>query len=116
VRFLLASLHRAAYRRQIEAARIPLDHAPDVVDVRCPRCDALYVAERAPDEEAWDLEALEWAATVQLDAAYRPPARRSDAYGSNAAESGLPPGSARVGWTVGDAGRQADRDIGRNAG
>ena len=67
MRFLLASLHRADYRRQVEAAGVPLDHAPDVVAVRCPRCDALYVAELAPDEEPWDLEAAEWAATVRLD-------------------------------------------------
>ena len=67
VRFLLGSLHRADYRRQVEAAGIPLDHAPDVVDVRCPRCDALCVADPAHDAEPWDLEAQEWAATVRLD-------------------------------------------------
>src|SRR5215207_4250651 len=62
VRFLLATLHRAAFRQQVEVAGVPLDHAPDLVDVRCPRCDALFVADLAPGEEPWDLEAREWAA------------------------------------------------------
>ena len=68
VRLLLALLHRADYRRQVEAAGVPLDHAPDPVEVRCPRCGALYVADLEPDAEPWDLEALEWAATVRLEA------------------------------------------------
>ena len=68
MRFLLAAVHRADYRRQVEAAGVPLDHAPEVVDVRCPRCGALYVADLEPDEEPWDLEALEWAAIKRLDA------------------------------------------------
>jgi hypothetical protein len=34
VRFLLASLHRAEYRRQVEAAGGPLDDAPDLVVAR----------------------------------------------------------------------------------
>ena len=68
MRFLLAAAHRAAYRRQVEADSIPLDHAPDAVEVHCPRCGALYLADLGPDEEPWDLEALEWAAAVRLDA------------------------------------------------
>jgi hypothetical protein len=68
MRFLLAAVHRAAYRRQVEAAGVPLDHAPDLVDVRCPRCGDLYVADLEPDDEPSDLEALEWAATLKLEA------------------------------------------------
>ena len=68
MRFLLASLHRAEYRALIAAEGIPLDVVPALVDVRCPRCDVLYVADLAPEADPWDLEALEWAALVRLDA------------------------------------------------
>ncbi len=67
VRFLLASLYRAEYRALIAAEGIPLDVVPDVVDVACPRCGALYVAELAPDEEPWELEAREWMALCRLN-------------------------------------------------
>ena len=65
--FLLASLYGAEYRQQIAAAGLSLDVAPDIVPVDCPRCQAGYVAERAIDDEPWDLEACEWAALVRLD-------------------------------------------------
>ena len=68
MRYLLASLYRAEYRRLVLAEGIEPSQAPDPVDVRCPRCDALYIGELAPGDEPWDLEALEWAAVVRLDA------------------------------------------------
>lgn len=68
MRFLLASLFRAEYRAQVAAAGVPLEVAPDVVEVRCPRCELLYVADLAVDADPWDLEADEWEATVRLDA------------------------------------------------
>ena len=66
MRFLLASLFRAAYRELIATRLLPLDTVPDLVDVRCPTCDALYVVDLTPDEEPWDLEAREWEALVRL--------------------------------------------------
>ncbi|MGD9891649.1 MAG: hypothetical protein AB7R89_28705 [Dehalococcoidia bacterium] len=67
MRLLLASLYRAEYKALIAAEGIALDVAPDIVEIKCPRCEAVYVADLAPDEEPWDLEALEWQALVQLD-------------------------------------------------
>ena len=67
MRFLLAGLHRAAYRQQIAAADVPLNAAPDIVQLDCPRCGAVYVADLAIDDEPWDLEACEGAALVRLD-------------------------------------------------
>lgn len=67
MRFLLASLHRAVYRAQVAAEGVPLEMAPDIVDVTCPRCGALFVADLTPDDDPWDLEAQEWQALVRLD-------------------------------------------------
>src|SRR5215208_395912 len=68
VRFLLARFHTAEYRRQIEAAGFPAGHQPEEpMQLRCPRCDALYLAELADDEDPWDFEARAWAALVRLD-------------------------------------------------
>lgn len=34
--------------------------------VQCPRCGDTYVAELAPEDEPWDLEAQEWEAVTRL--------------------------------------------------
>ena len=67
MRVLLAPLHRAEYPRLIAANGVASEHAPDIMDVRRPRGDALYLAELADDEDPRDFEAREWAALVRLD-------------------------------------------------
>jgi hypothetical protein len=64
---LHVSPYRAEYRALIAAEGLALDVAPEVVEITCPRCGSVYVADLAPDEEPWDLEAREWQALVQLD-------------------------------------------------
>jgi hypothetical protein len=55
---------------------VALDHTPDVVEVRCRRCDVLSAADLAVGEEPCDLEAREWAATerIQSDCPHHPDA------------------------------------------
>jgi len=69
MRLLVTALHRAAYRARVAAPSLALNAVPDVIEVRCPRCDVFYIADLAPEDEPWHLEALEWEAVVQLDAA-----------------------------------------------
>jgi len=48
--------------------RVPPEHAPDIIDLRCTRRGALSVAELAPDEDPWELNAWEWVAVARPDA------------------------------------------------
>jgi hypothetical protein len=67
MRLLRASMFTSRYRELVAAEGLALDAAPEPVDVACPRCGALYIADLDVGEEPWDLEALEWEAVVQLE-------------------------------------------------
>ena len=65
MRFLLASHHPADARRLDAAGRGSSGAAPAMVEVRCPRCDARYVAYLAGGEEPWGQDRA-WAVTWRL--------------------------------------------------
>jgi hypothetical protein len=62
--FLLASLHRARYDALV--AEVGDDQPLAPFTITCPRCGAVYVADLEADDEPWDIEEQEWAATMRL--------------------------------------------------
>jgi hypothetical protein len=64
--FFLASLHRQRYRELVAQTGGDLPIEP--VEVVCPTCSTVYVADLAPDEDPVALELEEWAAWERLQA------------------------------------------------
>lgn len=64
---LHTGVHGKRYRDLLAMKPLPHEEPPEPLEVTCPRCGDVYVAELDPYEEWPDLEELEWEAVSALE-------------------------------------------------
>jgi hypothetical protein len=66
MRWLMAALHVGRHREMVAGGPLPAHEVPDVVDIECPLCGMVYVADLTSGQDSPDLEAQCWAAEEML--------------------------------------------------